>query len=105
MLPASRSIGLALAVSAVRVAVLLPCDLGAVPNQETGVAGKFIFRLRDHLDDQFLGNEFSAGVIEPSSESASSSSLTTLRASGALADCNASKDLSWDSLTSERTSS
>jgi dienelactone hydrolase len=51
---------LAFAVNAVGVAVLFSRYLGAVPDQETGVTGKFVVCLRDDLDGQFLGNDFPA---------------------------------------------
>jgi len=55
-----RGIALAFTVSAVCVSVLFTCDLGPVPDQETGVAGEFVLRLGYDLDDQFLGDELSA---------------------------------------------
>jgi hypothetical protein len=60
-----RTVGSAFTVSAVRVSVLLPRDLGPVPDQETGPAGEFVIGLRDNLDDQFLGNELTAWDVEP----------------------------------------
>ena len=58
-------------------------DLGPVPDQEARVTGEFILRLRNDLDDEFLGDDFSTGDHVPSSESVSSNSRATLRASGA----------------------
>ncbi len=43
------------------MAVALACQLGPVPDQETGIAGEFIGALRDDLDDEFVGDDFSAG--------------------------------------------
>jgi hypothetical protein len=95
----------AFAAAAVGVAVFLPGDLGAVPDQETGVAGELIVRLGDHLDDQFLGREVGPGSSTPSTVSASSISRTTLRTSGVLADFRAWREALGDSATSGRTSS
>jgi hypothetical protein len=50
----------AFTVGAVGVAVLLSGDLGAVPDQEAGVAGELVLGLRDDLDGQLLGDELAA---------------------------------------------
>jgi hypothetical protein len=51
---------LSLALDAVCVSVAFTSELGPVPNQETGVAGELVFRLRNYLDDQLFGDKFSA---------------------------------------------
>ena len=43
------------------MAVAFPRQLGAVADQETGVAGEFVRALRNDLYGQFLGDDFSAG--------------------------------------------
>jgi hypothetical protein len=52
----------------VGVSVLFARDLRAVPDQEAGVAGEFVFGLGDDLDYQFLGDKFPArddGIVPP----------------------------------------
>jgi hypothetical protein len=39
------------------VAVLFASELGPVPDQETGIASELILGLRNHLNDEFLGDE------------------------------------------------
>lgn len=50
-----------LAFDAVCVAVAFAGELGPVPDQETGCAGELVHALRDDLDDEFLGDDFTAG--------------------------------------------
>jgi hypothetical protein len=80
-------------------------DLKAVPDQEAGVAGEFVFGLGMIWTTSSSATNSPPGMTALSHPSASSSSRTTLRASGAFADCSASRDSACDSLTSERTSS
>jgi len=56
---------LAFAFDAVGVPILFPGELGAVPDQETGIARELVRCLRDHLDDQFLTGEVRAGQFHP----------------------------------------
>jgi hypothetical protein len=43
------------------MAVLLAGELGAVPDEEAGVAREFVILFRDDVDDEFFGDEFAAG--------------------------------------------
>ena len=58
--PGSR---LAEAVSAIGVAVLFARELGPVPDQEAGVAGKLVFLSRDDRDGQLFTGEVSARQV------------------------------------------
>ena len=96
---------LANTLDAVSVAVLFACNLGPVPDQEAGVAGEFVLRLRDDLHDEFLGDNFparadrivkSVGFIQFSDNAAG------IRSVGGL---QRLQGISCDSLTSDRTSS
>lgn len=52
---------LSLALDAVRMSVLFAGELGAVPDQETGIADELVLGLGNDLDDEFLGDELPAG--------------------------------------------
>ena len=49
------------AFGAVGVAVVFACELGPVPDKETGIAGELVRGLRNDLDDEFLGDDFAPG--------------------------------------------
>jgi hypothetical protein len=52
---------LSLAFTAVRVAVAFACELGPVPDEETGVTGELVRGLGDDLNDELLRDDFSPG--------------------------------------------
>ncbi len=105
MLRDSRPEPLSLTFDAVGMAVLLARLLRTVADQKARITGELIIGLRDDLNDELFGNELATGGVSPSETSASSSSWTTDLASGALAVFRASREFSWDSLTSVRSSS
>jgi hypothetical protein len=55
--------GSAFALYAVRVTVLFAGNLGAVTDEETGVAGELVFLLGNDRNDEFLGHEFAAWYL------------------------------------------
>lgn len=55
--------GSAFALYAVRVTVLFTGNLGAVTDEETGVAGELVFLLGNDRNDEFLGHEFAAWYL------------------------------------------
>lgn len=63
MLNSGSSLGLAasaFALDAVGMSVAFPRQLGPVPDQETGIAGKLVRGLGNHLDDELVGDDFAA---------------------------------------------
>jgi hypothetical protein len=86
------------------VSVFLAHHLGAVADQEAGIAGELVATLGDHLDDKLFGDELATG-----SETVENVGLVEFLNNrlgiGAFADWRASRELSWDSLTSVRSSS
>jgi hypothetical protein len=51
---------LAFAFPAILVALVVPSHLGAVPDQEAGVARELVRGLRDDLDDEFFSDDLAA---------------------------------------------